>query len=268
MAVWAKLVIGGSLLAGLAAGVIVVPDALGGDGNTSPPPVEKVPLTLSVNTAALRLSLPGTPTGTCDASDAGTKCTSVVSATKGGEGPIQVQPLDPLPAGVDIVYWGCREGPQALSCTVKAEAESTICITTTDPRDAAARQECGALADTGETASPSAAPPPWALLANVWNRADGATFSFDGADARWGPPNPNDFTVCRYAVPDLYSSTNITMNCSDLDRKWTAEVNLSASGDIAASDRILTISGDPLLSGTYRNQIDLGGGSQLPAHPG
>jgi hypothetical protein len=93
-------------------------------------------------------------------------------------------------------------------------------------------------------------------------RGHAGGYSFDGREARWGPGNPDDFTTCRATISDLNGSLGVTMQCSDLDKKWTAAILLAPSGDLTAGvgQRTLTITGDTLLSGTYENTISLTGG--------
>jgi hypothetical protein len=166
---------------------------------------------------------------------------------KGEQGPVTVVPDGPLPTGVKIVYWGCDEGAASATCTVTADAERSVCVTTTSPKDTAARSRCAALGGTDKEASV----PPWARILGVWTRQDGAKFDFDGANARWLPASREDLTVCRYTVDDPSSSTTITMTCQDLDSSREATISLSAAGDIGNRDRTLTITGDATLSGTY-----------------
>ncbi|MGX1886506.1 hypothetical protein [Streptomyces sp. NPDC055287] len=90
----------------------------------------------------------------------------------------------------------------------------------------------------------------------MWNREDGAQFSFDGRDARWTPGNvTEDFTLCRYTVKSLFTSTTIKMDCQNLDTNRKATVSLSATGDIGTNNRTLTITGDQTLSGAYDNAL-------------
>ncbi|MFJ6930646.1 ATP-binding protein [Streptomyces nigra] len=241
----AKLVIGGALLAIGGGGVWVL--GQGGQADAKP----SVPLHVQVATDVFEVgAMPGTTEGTCRVEAGRTDCTKVVRVAKGEQGPVTVVPDGPLPTGVKIVYWGCDEGAASATCTVTADAERSVCVTTTSPKDTAARSRCAALGGTGKEASV----PPWARILGVWTRQDGAKFDFDGANARWLPASREDLTVCRYTVDDPSGSTTITMTCQDLDSSRKATISLSAAGDIGNRDRTLTITGDPTLSGTYREE--------------
>ncbi|MFJ8719396.1 hypothetical protein ACIRD9_40525 [Streptomyces violaceus] len=128
----AKLVIGGSLAAVTATGLVL------GQQATTP---DTVPTRVTVTTSIVEVTMPGKPEDDC-LKEGGTDCTTVVTSKKGTKGPIQVKPTAPLPDGVRIVYWGCEEGPEAKSCTVRAGKSTTVCISTTSPADKAARQDC------------------------------------------------------------------------------------------------------------------------------
>jgi hypothetical protein len=210
-----------------------------------------VPLHVQVATDIFEVgTMPGTTEGTCRVEAGRTDCTKVVRVAKGEQGPVTVVPDGTLPTGVKIVYWGCDEGAASATCTVTADAEHSVCVTTTSPKDAAARSRCAVFGGTGKEASV----PPWARILGVWTRQDGAKFDFDGTNARWLPASREDLTVCRYTVDDPSSSTTITMTCQDLDSSRKATISLSAAGDIGNRDRTLTITGDPTLSGTYRDE--------------
>ncbi|WP_327349072.1 hypothetical protein [Streptomyces europaeiscabiei] len=242
----AKLVIGGALLAIGGGGLWVL--GQGGEADAKP----SVPLHVQVATDVFEIgAMPGTTEGACRVEAGRTDCTKVVKVAKGEQGPVTVVPDGPLPTGVKIVYWGCDEGAASATCTVTADAERSVCVTTTSPKDTAARSRCAALGGAGKEASV----PPWARILGVWTRKDGAKFDFDGAKARWLPASREDLTVCRFTVDDPSSSTTITMTCQDLDSSRDATISLSAAGDIGSRDRTLTIIGDPTLSGTYHTGV-------------
>jgi hypothetical protein len=129
----AKLVIGGSLAAVTATGVVL------GQQATAP---DTVPTRVTVTTRVAEVKMPGEPKDNCLIKDGETDCTTVVTSKKGTRGPVQVKPAGHLPDGVRILYWGCEEGPEAFSCTVRADKPTTVCISTTSPADKAGRQDC------------------------------------------------------------------------------------------------------------------------------
>ncbi|WJV47321.1 hypothetical protein [Streptomyces flavofungini] len=136
MSVTAKVVIGGGLAASVTAGGVVLSQQAGAD---------TVPVRVTVATRVLEATMPGEPDGTCSVADGATDCTRVVKSKKGESGPVSVDPAQPLPAGVSLVYWGCDEGPQAKSCSVTADGDRHVCATTTSPKDEAARRRCAEL---------------------------------------------------------------------------------------------------------------------------
>ncbi|WP_026128298.1 AAA family ATPase [Nocardiopsis halophila] len=129
----AKLAVGGGLAAVTAGGVVLGQQVLTSD---------TVPVSVMVATAAAEVAMPGEPGEDCAVGDGATDCTTVVDSAKGETGPIEVDPDAPLPEGVSFLYWGCEEGPGAESCTVRADAALTVCISTTAPQDAANRRAC------------------------------------------------------------------------------------------------------------------------------
>ncbi|MCF2526029.1 hypothetical protein [Yinghuangia soli] len=143
----AKLVIGVTLLALGGGGLWVL--GQGGGGGAKP----SVPLRVQVATDVFEVgAMPGTTEGTCRVEAGQTDCTKIVQVAKGERGPVTVVPDGPLPAGVGIVYWGCDEGAASAICTVTADAERSICVTTTSPKDTAARSRCAALGGAGQEA--------------------------------------------------------------------------------------------------------------------
>ncbi|MGY1898335.1 hypothetical protein [Nocardia gipuzkoensis] len=141
LTVTAKLVIGGALLA-VGGGSVWV---LGQGGETEAKAT--VPLHVQVATDIFEVSdMPGTTEGSCRIEAGRTDCTKVVQVAKGEEGPVTVVPGSPLPAGVQIVYWGCDEGASSATCTVTADAERKVCVTTTSSEDSDARDRCATSA--------------------------------------------------------------------------------------------------------------------------
>lgn len=138
----AKVVIGGGLAVVTGVGVILGQRAL------TP---ETVPVQVTVTTRVVEVSMPEGKQDDCLIRDGSTDCTSVVMSKKGERGPIGVEPTGPLPEGASILYWGCDEGPEATSCTVRADSARTVCVSTTSPADKAARENC---------AEETGAPPP------------------------------------------------------------------------------------------------------------
>ncbi|MEU9146036.1 ATP-binding protein [Streptomyces sp. NPDC048349] len=145
LSLFAKVLIGGALLAAAAVGTVTVLDVFGGPAQTPP----TVPLRVHVATSLFEVKdMPGAPEGPCPANTGKTDCTKVSQVVKGKRGPVEVIPAGSLPPGVSVVYWGCEEGPSSAACTVKADRERTVCATTTSPDDEAARREC--LRRTGD----------------------------------------------------------------------------------------------------------------------
>ncbi|MGW4370480.1 hypothetical protein ACWEKT_33040 [Nocardia takedensis] len=139
----AKLVIGAALLAVGGGSVWVL--GQGGESEAK----ATIPLRVQVATDIFEVSdLPGTTEGSCRIESGRTDCTKVVQVAKGEKGPVTVVPGAPLPEGVQVVYWGCAEGPSAANCTVTANEELTICVTTTSPQDADARDMCATSTGT------------------------------------------------------------------------------------------------------------------------
>ncbi|MFE6398163.1 hypothetical protein [Streptomyces alboflavus] len=139
LSVTAKVVIGGGLAASVTAGGVVLSQQAGADS---------VAVRVTVATRVLEATMPGEPEGTCSVGKGATDCTTVVSSKKGESGPVSVDPAQPLPAGVSLVYWGCDEGAQADSCSVTADHDRRVCVTTTSPKDEAARRRCASLTDS------------------------------------------------------------------------------------------------------------------------
>ena len=131
-----KLVIGGGLAASVTAGGVVLSQQADAD---------TVRVKVTVATRVLEANMPGDPEGTCSVGDGATDCTKVVKSKKGESGPVSVDPAQPLPEGVSLVYWGCDQGPQADSCSVTADKARHVCATTTSAEDEAARRRCAEL---------------------------------------------------------------------------------------------------------------------------
>ncbi|MGI5259399.1 hypothetical protein [Streptomyces angustmyceticus] len=140
----AKVVIGGGLLATTAAGMVLTQHRAG-EGT--------VPVRVVVHTDVLEARMPGKEENGCEVSGGTTDCTTVVHPKKGTRGPVEVRPADPLPAGTSLIYWGCDGGPASASCTLTASRPRTVCVTTTSPQDAAARDRCARLTGSPAPAS-------------------------------------------------------------------------------------------------------------------
>ncbi|GFH36025.1 ATP-binding protein [Streptomyces pacificus] len=136
MSVSAKAVIGGGLAASVTAGGVVL---------SQQADAESVPVKVTVATRVLEANMPGDPEGTCLVGEGATDCTKVVKSKKGEAGPVSVDPAQPLPAGVSLVYWGCDEGAQSDSCSVTSDKARHVCVTTTSFTDEAARRRCAEL---------------------------------------------------------------------------------------------------------------------------
>ncbi|MCL6737184.1 ATP-binding protein [Streptomyces neyagawaensis] len=138
----AKVVIGGGLAVVTGVGVVL--------GQRAPTP-ETVPVRVTVTTRVVEVSMPAGKQDGCLIHDGSTDCSSVVMSKKGERGPIAVEPTGQLPEGASILYWGCDEGPEATSCTVRADSARTVCVSTTSAADRVARENC---------AEETGAPPP------------------------------------------------------------------------------------------------------------
>lgn len=136
MGMTAKVVVGGGLAATVTAGGVVLSQQAGAD---------TVPVRVTVATSVIEATMPGDPEGACSVGGGATDCTRVVKSKKGESGPVSVDPAQPLPEGVSLVYWGCDEGPQADSCTLTADRDRHVCATTTSTEDGAARRRCAEL---------------------------------------------------------------------------------------------------------------------------
>lgn len=143
----AKLVIGAGLTAAVAGGTVL------NQQSASP---DTVPVHVTVATGVIEVTMPGEPEPDCRIEAGATDCTTVVISEEGERGPVTVDPAGPLPEGVSVLYWGCDEGPEAASCTVLADRERSVCVTTTSPDDEAARQACADV--TGSPAPRDRAP--------------------------------------------------------------------------------------------------------------
>jgi hypothetical protein len=134
--------------------------------------------------AIIEVSLPGTHGKGCRTGQGRTDCTTTVTPKKGASGPIEVQPNSPLPDGVHFVYWGCDQGPSASACTVRADQERSVCVTTTSPKDAAARKACANLTGTSDKTDNQGEPEePAAALSPVMVMTPDGAISEVSADA-------------------------------------------------------------------------------------
>ncbi|WP_433238112.1 hypothetical protein ACQPYK_30200 [Streptosporangium sp. CA-135522] len=150
MSLTAKIIVGAALGGGLVAGGGVILGRLTESGT--------VPVHVKVSTRLVNVTMPGSPEGNCQAAGKGTNCTWLVNSRRGAVGPIEVRPDQPLPDKVAFRYWGCTEGPGASSCTVRADREQTVCVTTTSAKDKAARKACAAVQAQVQAPSTPAAP--------------------------------------------------------------------------------------------------------------
>ncbi|MFE6844681.1 hypothetical protein [Streptomyces sp. NPDC057686] len=154
LSLFAKVVIGASLLAAAAAGTVTVLHRGGGPAATPP----TVPLHVHVATSLFEVKdMPGAPEGPCPTGTGKTNCTKVSQVVRGEQGPVEVTPAQPLPQGVNVVYWGCQEGPSSAACTIKADSEHTVCATTTSPDDEPARRDCEQRTGGRSTGAPQTA---------------------------------------------------------------------------------------------------------------
>ncbi|MFD7628932.1 ATP-binding protein [Streptomyces sp. NPDC059851] len=223
---FAKVVIGGSLITAAAIGTVTV---LGrGAAPAGTPPT--VPLHVHVATSLFEVKeMPGTPEGPCPTGTGTTDCTKVSRVAKGERGPVQVVPAGPLPAGVSIVYWGCEEGPSSTACTVRADRERTVCATTTSPEDEAARRQCAQ-----RTADRSPAAPQNALVAVELGATDfevAVTPDTPGTRPCVQPPldldkKPPPRRTCAFVVPlntKMKLTAKITGTARGLSRPFNGE---------------------------------------------
>lgn len=154
MALTGKLIIGAALGGGLAAG------GAWGFGQLSQP--DNVPLHVKVSSKVIAVTLPERETD-CAPAGKGTDCTWTIQAPRDKTDSIGVRPDGPLPKGVEMRYWGCVEGDAVPSCTVKADLEKNVCVTTTSAKDKAARKACAefvARPQTPDTGVSAIAPTP------------------------------------------------------------------------------------------------------------
>ncbi|MEU6803022.1 hypothetical protein [Streptomyces neyagawaensis] len=211
-----KLILGGGLAGLVASGVV-----FGLNGNAP----ETVPVHVKVTSAIIEVSLPGTREKGCRTGQGQTDCTTTVTPKKGESGPIEVRPNSPLPDGVHFVYWGCDQGPSASACTVRADQERTVCVTTTSPKDKAARTACTKLAGIGDEPDkqdPSKSP---TAMSPVMVMTPGGYISEVSADFAGQPVCRSDttsqnradgnFLSCRFVVP---TGTTLRLKATRRDR--------------------------------------------------
>ncbi|MFK0258296.1 hypothetical protein [Streptomyces sp. NPDC090445] len=223
---FAKVVIGGSLIAASAIGTVTI---LGrGAAPVGTPPT--VPLHVHVATSLFEVKeMPGTPESPCPTGTGKTDCTKVSRVAKGERGPVQVVPAGTLPQGVSIVYWGCEEGPSSTACTVRADRERTVCATTTSPDDEAARRECAR-----RTTDRFPAAPQTALVAVDLGATDfevAVTPDTPGTGPCVQPPldpdkKPPSRRTCEFVVPlntKMKLTAKITGNARGLSRPFNGE---------------------------------------------
>ncbi|MGW7520489.1 hypothetical protein ACWGJ2_33405 [Streptomyces sp. NPDC054796] len=137
----AKVVVGGGIAAAVTAGGVVIAQQAGAD---------TVPVKVTVTTHAVEARMPGKRESGCSVGDGSTDCTTVVPSKKGESGPVSVDPTQPLPPGISLLYWGCNGAPEAESCTVTADRPRHVCVTTTSPADESARRRCAELTGSPE----------------------------------------------------------------------------------------------------------------------
>ncbi|RAY12814.1 hypothetical protein DPM19_22610 [Actinomadura craniellae] len=216
-----KLVLGGGLVAVAAGGTAFGLRTAGAD---------TVPVHLRVDTGVISVQMPGEPEGRCVRAPSRTNCTTVIKPAKGKRGPVAVQPDGPLPTGVRFVYYGCDQGPAAASCTVRADREKTVCITTTSPRDASARQECARRTPPGPNARP--APPTGVPLEVIVAAGWAAGVSIDVPGQPYCPNTPARGAVvfsCRFVVP---AGTTARLTARRRDRHPTLADHLQDTGSV------------------------------------
>ncbi|MGW5347205.1 hypothetical protein [Streptomyces sp. NPDC004050] len=139
LSLFAKVIIGGSLITAASFGGVII---LGqGSGPAETPPTVPLHVHVATNLFEVR-DMPGTAESACPSGTGKTDCTKVSQVARGERGPVRVIPAGPLPPGVNLVYWGCEEDSPSSSCTVRADRERTVCATTTSPDDEAARRDC------------------------------------------------------------------------------------------------------------------------------
>ncbi|MEV0926909.1 hypothetical protein AB0I99_17585 [Streptomyces spongiicola] len=126
-----KAVISAGLAASLAVvGVVLVPE-------------DTVPVQVTVQSRIVEASMPGERGSGCSIGDGMTNCTTVVTAKKGEPGPVSLRLRET--EKINLVYWGCDQGPAANSCTVTADQARHVCATTTNAIDELARQRCAEI---------------------------------------------------------------------------------------------------------------------------
>ncbi|MFD8229886.1 hypothetical protein ACFV16_38165 [Streptomyces massasporeus] len=210
-----KLVLGGGLAGLVASGVVF---GVNGDAPTT------IPVHVKVTSTIIEVSLPGTREKGCRAGNGKTDCTTTVTPKKGESGPVEVQPNSPLPDGVHFVYWGCDQGPSASTCTVRADRERTVCVTTTSPKDKAARAACTRLVGSDEPDNQDQPESPIAM-SPVMVMTPGGYISEVSADVAGQPVCRSDtaprnragtgFLSCRFVVP---TGTTLHLKATRRDR--------------------------------------------------
>jgi hypothetical protein len=181
-----KLALGAGLAGVVAGGTVLGINAAAPD---------TVPIRVKVASDIIQVTMPGEAEPGCRRPPGRTDCTTIVKPKKGSRGPISVQPDGPLPRGVVFLYWGCSEGAQAKSCTVRADRERSVCVTTSSPKDAAARAACGATRPSGGNPAPATVPFTVVIASKFYLQVSGAP----GACGN----NSADGTRCEFQVrPD------------------------------------------------------------------
>lgn len=134
----ARLVLGLAVLA-LLAGAVFAGAAL---RRWDSGPTE-VTLRISGYSDVVALTVPGAPRDGCTFTAKVTTCTTTIPAGEGGRAQVRAGTAKPLPPSVRLLYWGCGEEGGVASCTITGSPrDARVCVSTSDPKDEAARQRC------------------------------------------------------------------------------------------------------------------------------
>ncbi|MFF6785720.1 hypothetical protein [Streptomyces sp. NPDC012510] len=105
----------------------------------------EITLRISGYSDTVVLTVPGAPQDGCAFSAEVTTCTTTVPASQGDRARVRAGTAGSPPpsSSVRLLYWGCEEGDGVASCTVTRTPRGVrVCVSTSDPKDEAARQRC------------------------------------------------------------------------------------------------------------------------------
>ncbi|MDC2945841.1 hypothetical protein [Streptomyces heilongjiangensis] len=104
------------------------------------------------------LTVPGASRDGCAFSAKITTCTTTVQVSGEGRAHVRAGTAGaPPPSSVRLLYWGCGEGDGVASCTLTGSPRgSPVRVSTSDPKDEAARQRCADAVEAPEPESGAA----------------------------------------------------------------------------------------------------------------